>query len=143
MTDTLTLRMERAYRASARAVFDAWTSEEVMRRWWHAGRDWETSEAEVDLRVGGAGGCPVAALELEDGGPPAPSAPAAGGAFGAICRDRRRNRREGHVPAEQAVTRVERPLPARVQEALGELVGAAQEGLLALWWASGSACSPS
>ena len=24
-----------------------------MRRWWHAERDWETSEAEVDLRVGG------------------------------------------------------------------------------------------
>jgi putative transposase len=36
------------------------------------------------------------------------------------------------VPADQAVTRVQRPLPARVQEALGELVGAAQEGLLAL-----------
>ena len=36
------------------------------------------------------------------------------------------------VPAEQAVTRIERPLPARVQEALGELVGAAQEGLMAL-----------
>ena len=37
-----------------------------------------------------------------------------------------------NVPAEQAVTRMERPLPARVQEALGELVGAAQEGLMAL-----------
>jgi putative transposase len=37
-----------------------------------------------------------------------------------------------NVPAEQAVTREERPLPARVQEALGELVGAAQEGLMAL-----------
>jgi transposase-like protein len=37
-----------------------------------------------------------------------------------------------NVPAEQAVTRIERPLPARVQEALGELVGAAQEGLMAL-----------
>ena len=37
-----------------------------------------------------------------------------------------------NVPAEQAVTRQERPLPARVQEALGELVGAAQEGLMAL-----------
>ena len=36
------------------------------------------------------------------------------------------------VPAEQAVTSMERPLPARVQEALGELVGAAQEGLMAL-----------
>ena len=25
-----------------------------MRRWWHAEHDWETTEAEVDLRVGGA-----------------------------------------------------------------------------------------
>ena len=53
MTDGLTLRMERTYRAPAQAVFDAWTSEEVLRRWFHAGRDWETTEAEVDLRVGG------------------------------------------------------------------------------------------
>ena len=37
-----------------------------------------------------------------------------------------------NVPAKQAVTRTEHPLPARVQEALGELVGAAQEGLMAL-----------
>jgi uncharacterized protein YndB with AHSA1/START domain len=49
-----TLRIERTYEAPAAAVFDAWTSEEVMRRWWQAERDWETSEAEVDLRVGGA-----------------------------------------------------------------------------------------
>jgi len=36
------------------------------------------------------------------------------------------------LPAEQAVTRPEHPLPPAVQEALGELVGAAQEGLMAL-----------
>jgi uncharacterized protein YndB with AHSA1/START domain len=48
-----TLRIERTFRAPAQAVFDAWTSEEVMRRWWHAEHDWETTEAEVDLRVGG------------------------------------------------------------------------------------------
>jgi len=48
-----TLRIERTYQASAEAVFDAWTSEEVIRRWWHAEHDWETTEAEVDLRVGG------------------------------------------------------------------------------------------
>jgi uncharacterized protein YndB with AHSA1/START domain len=53
MTDDRTLRIERSYRAPAEAVFDAWTSEEVMRRWWHAEHHWETSEAEVDLRVGG------------------------------------------------------------------------------------------
>jgi uncharacterized protein YndB with AHSA1/START domain len=49
-----TLRIERTYRAPAEAVFDAWTSEEVIRRWWHTERGYETSEAEVDLRVGGA-----------------------------------------------------------------------------------------
>ncbi len=54
MTEETTLRMERTYAAPAQAVFDAWTSEEVMRRWWHAGRDWETTEATVDLSVGGA-----------------------------------------------------------------------------------------
>ncbi len=36
------------------------------------------------------------------------------------------------VPAEQAVTSQEYPLAPRVQEALGEMVGIAQEGLLAL-----------
>ena len=46
--------MERTYAAPAQRVFDAFTSEEVMRRWWHAGPDWETPEATVDLRVGGA-----------------------------------------------------------------------------------------
>ena len=54
MIETPTLRMQRTYDAPAQAVFDAWTSEEVMRRWWHAGHDWETTEATVDLRVGGA-----------------------------------------------------------------------------------------
>jgi uncharacterized protein YndB with AHSA1/START domain len=53
MTERGTLRMERTFQAPAQAVFDAWTSEEVMRRWWHAEHDWETTEAEVDLRVGG------------------------------------------------------------------------------------------
>jgi uncharacterized protein YndB with AHSA1/START domain len=53
MSDDRTLRIERTYRAPIQAVFDAWTSEEVLRRWWHSERDWETSEAEVDVRVGG------------------------------------------------------------------------------------------
>ena len=47
------VRIERTFDAPAEAVFDAWTSPEVMRRWWHAGPSWETAEAEVDLRVGG------------------------------------------------------------------------------------------
>jgi uncharacterized protein YndB with AHSA1/START domain len=47
------VRIERTYSAPAEAVFDAWTSPEVMRRWLHCGSDWATPEAEVDLRVGG------------------------------------------------------------------------------------------
>ena len=54
MSATTTLRMKRTFEAPAERVFDAWTSEEVMRRWWHAEHDWETTEAVVDLRVGGA-----------------------------------------------------------------------------------------
>ena len=47
------LRIERTFAASAEEVFDAWTSSEVMRRWFHCLPDWQTPEAEVDLRVGG------------------------------------------------------------------------------------------
>jgi uncharacterized protein YndB with AHSA1/START domain len=47
------VRIERTFDAPAEDVFDAWTSAEVMRRWFHAGADWDTPEAEVDLRVGG------------------------------------------------------------------------------------------
>jgi uncharacterized protein YndB with AHSA1/START domain len=47
------VRIERTFAASAADVFDAWTSPEVMRRWFHCAPDWETPEAEVDLRVGG------------------------------------------------------------------------------------------
>lgn len=48
------LRLDRTYDAPAEAVFDAWTSEAVLRRWFHVGEDWETTEAFVDLQVGGA-----------------------------------------------------------------------------------------
>jgi uncharacterized protein YndB with AHSA1/START domain len=53
VTDTRTLQIERTFQAPAQAVFDAWTSAEVIRRWWQAERNWETTEAHVDLRVGG------------------------------------------------------------------------------------------
>jgi len=49
-----TLLMERTFQAPAQAVFDAWTNEAVLRRWFHGEHDWETSHAEVDLAVGGA-----------------------------------------------------------------------------------------
>jgi uncharacterized protein YndB with AHSA1/START domain len=48
-----TLLLERTFQAPADAVFEAWTSEEVLRRWFHAEHDWETPEARVDLRLGG------------------------------------------------------------------------------------------
>jgi uncharacterized protein YndB with AHSA1/START domain len=48
------LRLERTFNAPPQAVFDAWTSAEVLRRWWPVGSDWETPIAEVDVRVGGA-----------------------------------------------------------------------------------------
>lgn len=54
MIEDKTLRIERTFQAPAEAVFDAWTSEEVILRWWRVEHDWETAEAEVDLRVGGA-----------------------------------------------------------------------------------------
>jgi uncharacterized protein YndB with AHSA1/START domain len=47
------VRITRTFAASAEDVFDALTSPEVMRRWFHCAPDWETPEAEVDLRVGG------------------------------------------------------------------------------------------
>jgi uncharacterized protein YndB with AHSA1/START domain len=49
----LTLRIERRFNAPAQAVFDAWTSEEVLRRWFAGQRHLDTPEASVDLRVGG------------------------------------------------------------------------------------------
>jgi len=54
MSTRPTLTIERTYAAPAERVFDAFTSEEVMRRWFHAGHDWETPEAQVDLRIGGS-----------------------------------------------------------------------------------------
>ena len=47
------LRIERTFDAPVERVFEAWTSEEVLRRWLHGMRGWETPIAEVDLRVGG------------------------------------------------------------------------------------------
>jgi uncharacterized protein YndB with AHSA1/START domain len=48
-----TVRIERTFDAPAEDVFDAWTSPEVMQRWFHCAPDWDTPEVEVDLRVGG------------------------------------------------------------------------------------------
>ncbi len=53
MSERASLTIERTFDAPAERVFEAFTSEEVMRRWWHANPNWETPEASVDLRVGG------------------------------------------------------------------------------------------
>ena len=47
------IRIERTFAASAEEVFDAWTSPDVMRRWFHCDSAWDTPVAEVDLQVGG------------------------------------------------------------------------------------------
>jgi len=60
------LRVERTFDAPREAVFDAWTSPEVMRRWWAAEHDWSTSRAEVDLRPGGR----IRLTMAESGGEP-------------------------------------------------------------------------
>jgi uncharacterized protein YndB with AHSA1/START domain len=47
------VRLERTFEASAEDVFDAWTSEEVIGRWFKPKEGWREASAEVDLRVGG------------------------------------------------------------------------------------------
>ena len=47
------LRIERTFDAPVERVFEAWTSEEVLRRWLYGEPGWETPTAEIDLRVGG------------------------------------------------------------------------------------------
>jgi len=47
------VRIERTFEASAEDVFDAWTSEEVIRRWFKPADGWREADAQVDLRVGG------------------------------------------------------------------------------------------
>ena len=53
MNGTDPIRLERVIHAPREDVFDAWTNPEVLRRWFHAGPDWSTPIAEVDLRIGG------------------------------------------------------------------------------------------
>jgi len=48
------LRVTRRFAAPREQVFDAWTDEDVLRRWWAGGPDWETPLAEADARPGGA-----------------------------------------------------------------------------------------
>jgi len=47
------VRIERTFEAPAEDVFDAWTSPEVIKRWFRPAQGWQEPSAEVDLRVGG------------------------------------------------------------------------------------------
>jgi uncharacterized protein YndB with AHSA1/START domain len=47
------VRIVRTIAAPREAVFDAWLSAELLKRWWPAGSDWETPVAEVEPHVGG------------------------------------------------------------------------------------------
>jgi uncharacterized protein YndB with AHSA1/START domain len=51
--DPTAIRIERTFHAPVGAVFAAWTSAEMLRRWYPPGADWDTPVAEVDVRVGG------------------------------------------------------------------------------------------
>lgn len=53
MTSEHSLRIERSFQATPEEVFDAWTSPEVLRRWWAVHPEGSTPIAEVDLRIGG------------------------------------------------------------------------------------------
>ena len=51
--DPTTIRIRRTFRAPVGAFFAAWTSPEMLRRWYGPGADWDIPLAELDLRVGG------------------------------------------------------------------------------------------
>jgi hypothetical protein len=44
--DATAIRIERRLAAPAQAVFEAWTSAELLRRWYPPGEDWDTPVAE-------------------------------------------------------------------------------------------------
>ena len=48
------LELTHRFTAPRERVFDAWTNPDVLRRWWAAGPTWDTPQADVDLREGGA-----------------------------------------------------------------------------------------
>src|SRR5260370_40313541 len=50
-TDTQIL-ITREFDAPKHLVYEAWTTPELVKRWWHANRG-EVKSAEIDLRVGG------------------------------------------------------------------------------------------
>jgi uncharacterized protein YndB with AHSA1/START domain len=47
------LTIEHTFAAPRPRVFEAWSSPEVLLRWWGAGPDWTSPAVEIDLRPGG------------------------------------------------------------------------------------------
>lgn len=49
----ISLRLRRRFSKPPEAIFRAWTTPELLRRWW-CPAGWAPAEIEIDLRVGGA-----------------------------------------------------------------------------------------
>ena len=75
------VRIERTFAAAAEDVFDAWTTPEVIRRWFIPREGWQEPSAEVDLRIGGK----IQVVMRDPDGEPV----AAGGEFTLIERPHR------------------------------------------------------
>jgi uncharacterized protein YndB with AHSA1/START domain len=129
VTDNKTLPMERTFQAPAEAVFDGWTGEEVIQRWWHAEHDWETTEAEVDLRVGG-----VVRVVMRD---PHTSSPERSCDYDRMVpRDRWGMRRAFRTPPGRSAVswRWEIGLPLFLMGSLTALIAAGAKGGGILFW---------
>jgi uncharacterized protein YndB with AHSA1/START domain len=51
---TFDLRVERVIAAPREALFQAWTTPDLLKQWLHPNAEWTTPVVEMDLRVGGA-----------------------------------------------------------------------------------------
>lgn len=52
--EAVVLRLSRRFNAPRERVFEAWTNEDVLKKWWAAQPSWDTPVAEVDARPGGS-----------------------------------------------------------------------------------------
>jgi uncharacterized protein YndB with AHSA1/START domain len=52
--EAVVLRLSRRFDAPRERVFEAWTNEDVLKKWWAAQPSWDTPIAEVDARAGGS-----------------------------------------------------------------------------------------
>ena len=52
--EAVVLRLSRRFNAPRERVFEAWTNEDVLKKWWAAQPSWDTPVAEVDATPGGS-----------------------------------------------------------------------------------------